>query len=140
MAAAYARGSLARQSDKVLEFPQGLVGFKGPLHFTVVSFPGAGDSIKQLQGVNCPELVFTLIDPHVFFPQYQPRVTAEDLEEVALARPEDGIWMCIATVPQDFRQSTVNLRAPLLINAFSQVAKQVVLAEDFPVRQPLFQT
>lgn len=124
--------------ERVLTLPRGLIGFKGPMHFAVLSFAGAGEAIKLLQCVQEPRLAFTLVDPRPFFADYQPRVSAQDLAEVDLERAEDGIWMCIATVPQDFRQATVNLRAPLFINAFRRVAKQVVLVEDLPVRQPLF--
>lgn len=125
--------------EKVLRFPRGLIGFKGAMHFTVAGVPGGEEMIQLMQCVEEPELAFTLVDPRVFFPAYRPRASAQDLEECELAQEQDAIWMCIATVPQDFRQATVNLRAPLLINAFRRIAKQVVLVEDYPVRQPLFE-
>lgn len=135
---AHAGTEPAAVEEKALAFPRGLVGLKGPLRFAVVGFPGGGETIKFLQCLDHPDLAFTLVDPWAFFPDYRPEATDQDLDDVGLERVEDGIWVCIATVPQDFRQSTVNLRAPLLINAFRQLAKQVVLVQDYPVRQPLF--
>lgn len=137
-AAAQADSPAPVPAEKILQFPGGLFGFKDTRRFLVSAVPGTGDAFTFLHCIDDPAVGFTLADPRVFFADYAPRATAADLEEVGLEGPEQAIWLVIATVPQDFRQTTVNLKAPLLINPFRRLAKQVILAEDYAVRQPLF--
>lgn len=126
--------------DKVFEFPAGLYGFPALKRFLVVDIPGAGDVLKQLVSADDPAIGFTLVYPFAFFPRYSPDIPPEELAAVGAQSPEQVLLYAIATVPEDFRQATANLRAPLLFNPFSRKGRQVILDDDrYGIRAPLFQ-
>lgn len=130
-----ARGS-GKGTAHLLMFPRGLYGFPGPLRFQVHDVPESGYLFRVLQTVGKQKLVFALVDAALFL-NYLPEARPEDLAEVGLPSAEEGIWMVIASIPSSLSEATVNLKAPLLINPFSRVAKQVILEADYHVRQPL---
>lgn len=125
--------------EKVFEFPAGLFGFPAVKRFIVAEIPGGGDLFKQMIAVDDPELAFTIVYPFPLFPHYAPDIAEEDLREVGAETTEQVMLYVIANVPQDFKQATANLRAPLIFNPFTRKARQLILADDrFTTRERLF--
>ena len=46
--------------------------------------------------------------------------------------------LCIARVPEDYKETTVNLKSPIVINMDTKKAAQVILPKNYPYRQPIF--
>lgn len=134
-----ATDKIAPAEDKVFQFPAGLFGFPAVKRFMVAEIPGGGDLFKQLIAVEDPELAFTIVYPFPLFPQYAPDIAEEDLREVGAENAEQVMLYVIANVPQDFKQATANLRAPLMFNPFTRQGRQLILADDrFTTRERLF--
>ncbi|MFB5083630.1 flagellar assembly protein FliW [Symbiobacterium thermophilum] len=126
--------------DNVFEFPAGLYGFPDLKCFVVVDVPGAGDVVKQLVSTEDPNVGFTLVFPFAFFPRYSPDIPEEELVAVGAESAEQVLLYAIASVPEDFRKATANLRAPVLFNPFTRKGRQVILGDDrYGIREPLFQ-
>jgi flagellar assembly factor FliW len=85
-------------------------------------------------------LVFTLVYPYGLFPDYAPDIPDADLEELGVTELDQDqvIVMAIANVPAQFRETTANLKAPLVFNLKSRKARQVILTDDYATRQRLF--
>lgn len=134
-------GAVAGTTDQAgsprLYFPAGLLGFPGPRHFDVLTVPDTGGLFHVMRSQGEGSLTFPLVDPASVFPDYAPKATSADMEALELATPEQAIWMVIARIGPQLAATTVNLKAPLLINPFARLARQVVLEADYPVRQPL---
>jgi flagellar assembly factor FliW len=127
------------QEDKVFEFPAGLFGFPSVKRFIVGEVPGGGDLLKQLIAVDEPDVAFTIAYPFALFPSYAPDIPEEDLNEVGAENAEQVLLYVILNVPEQFREATANLRAPLIFNPFTRKARQVILADDrFKTRERLF--
>jgi len=123
----------------VIEFESGLFGFPHLKLFIIGEVPGGGDIFKQLLSVEQPDVGFTLAMPNVFFPDYLPAVSEEDLKALEAGSLDDVVIMVIVTVPRAVKEATVNLRAPLLFNPYTRKARQVILADErYAVRQRLF--
>lgn len=130
-------GQIAVQEDKVLQFPEGLPGFPEEKQFTIIDM--APDSpIQWLQSVTTPEVAFPIADPFVFFPRYEFSLADEHKRKLQVEEPHDLFLFVILTIPKDVRQSTANLRAPVLINRHTRTGFQIILdREDYSIRQPL---
>ena len=74
-----------------------------------------------------PEKAFAITDPVLFFPHYLAPVTAEELGEIGIESPEDGVLAVILAVPRGPCCITANLLGPLVINAKERLAMQLVL-------------
>jgi flagellar assembly factor FliW len=133
-------GVLEVREDQIITFPEGLPGFPGQRRFVLVDLQ-EGSPLKFLQSVDDPDLTFLVAEPLTFFPDYRVLVQPEDLAPIALEVPEQGMVVAIVSVPEDFKQATVNLKAPVVINPETALGRQVILeGEDYGVRTPLFVT
>ncbi|HWI65848.1 MAG TPA: flagellar assembly protein FliW [Symbiobacteriaceae bacterium] len=125
--------------EKAFEFSPGLYGFPEIKRYVVSEVPGGGDIFRLMIAVDQPDLGFTLVYPFAFFPDYAPDIPDTEVKEVGGEKPEDLLIMCIANVPEQFRESTANLKAPILFNPFTLKARQVILSDDrYTTRHRLF--
>jgi flagellar assembly factor FliW len=134
-------GDLDVADDKVLTFPDGLVGFPGDTRFVMVEVAD-GDSYRWLQSTDDPALSFLTVIPWPFFPDYEPEVDDQTSHELGLREASEAIVLCVVTVRENSPDPvTANLLGPLVINSVSRVGRQVVLAESsYPARAALVGT
>ena len=69
---------------------------------------------------------------------YAP-VVMQDVLIMLQAVPEDDLdcWV-LMVIGETFRKSTVNLKSPIIINHKTNMAVQVILEQDYAIRQPIF--
>lgn len=125
-----AKASQAAAGDAVqpdiIRFHAGILGFEDVKEYRLA--PGDGP-FTLLQAVALPDLGFVVSDPWLFRPDYAPEIWEED--EVALGlKPQDrvDVWV-ILTLASDPKEITANLQAPLVVNARTGAARQVVQRE-----------
>jgi len=125
--------------DKAFEFSPGLFGFPESKRYIVTDIPGGGDIIKQMISLDESNLSFTLAYPYAFFSDYAPDIPDADLQDLGAERPDQILVMVLVSVPEQFKDATVNLKAPIAFNPFTRKARQIILAEDrYSTRQRLF--
>jgi len=81
-----------------------------------------------------------IINPFELFPNFSVDISDSDLEDIELRDPVDAVIFLVMVIPRtNPRGATVNMKAPIVVNAKNRKAKQVIaLNEDYPVRYPLF--
>jgi flagellar assembly factor FliW len=82
-----------------------------------------------------------MTDPFVFFPEYQIDLPEEQLKKVETKEDEKNLSVyTIMTVPEDFRQATANLLAPIIINTSRKKGLQFIPAKsDYKTKHLLFE-
>jgi len=122
----------------LLTFTEPLPGFPRYRDYALVP-ADAGNLLYWLQSVAPEGPRFLAVPAHAYFPDYRPALPAEACAELGLDDAADGRLFCLVTVPQgDVSAATVNLRAPVVVNAARERARQVVLADGaHPIRRPL---
>lgn len=128
---------LAVGSETVIHLPSGLLGFEQVKRYVLSSVPGE-EPFYWFRDQNDPALAFLVVSPFEVLAEYQPDLPAEDVRYLGLETPEDALLLNIVTLRSRGR-STVNLKGPIVINRFSLLGKQVVLANaaDYSVQHPL---
>ncbi len=130
---------LSQVEQHAFEFPVGIYGFPELKRYVVSAIPGGGDIFKQMTAVDDPSVGFTLVFPFAFFAEYEPDVPDDAVREIGAEGPDQIILMAIANVPKQFKETTVNLKAPLIFNPYTRKARQVILADDrWSTRERLF--
>lgn len=122
--------------SKILIFKQPIFGFDNYTRFTLIFDEEIGEQIVWLQSLEEPELCFLMFDPSVYGGFYKPEIT-EDVEK-CLGAGEYACWV-VLSVKEDFNESTVNLKSPVIINTATGVAAQTILEQDYPVRHPVLE-
>lgn len=151
-------GELPTPDDRVLELPDGLLGFAGPQRFVMVEHPDT-TGYWWLQSLEDSALTFLAVMPWIFFPDYEAVVSEEHEASLELRDPSDALVLCLVSVRDhpdesgadvstgapngtgeapDVLSVTTNLLGPIIINQRTRRGAQIVLDDDrWSVRAPL---
>lgn len=125
--------------EKVITFETGIIGYPELVHFLLIHEEGEEGHIGWLQSVEEPLFALPVIDPLRILPDYNPSVEDELLKSIALEDPDDMLVLVTLTVPSDIEKMSVNLRAPIVINAAGRKACQLIAEdEDYAVKYPIY--
>ncbi|GIW74915.1 MAG: flagellar assembly factor FliW [Phycisphaerales bacterium] len=112
--------------DKVITFPQGLLGFPDHRRYCLLE-PGEDACFFWLQSIDEPALAFVVTDPALFFKDYQVPIRPEQAKALDIDKLEDAqVFVIVNKVGQTL---TANLQGPLLINTLNLTGQQLVLAD-----------
>jgi flagellar assembly factor FliW len=120
-----------------IRFVRHLPGFPGLSRYALVDLGEAGDEavLYELRSLERPEIRFMVAVPGAFFPDYEIELDAASCEELGLDAAADALVLVVLTVGPDLATSTANLLAPVVVNARTRAAAQVILSgSDWPVR------
>jgi flagellar assembly factor FliW len=97
--------------------------------------------VFELRGVSEDDPDFVVVAPSAFFPDYAPVIDDETVERLALRSEEDALVLLVVTLRDNPADASANTLAPLVINARTHDAAQVVLTgQPFSLRQPLLES
>jgi len=121
--------------ELVFHFSKGIPGFEALKEFAYVPFPEG--PFAHLQSTQEENIAFVLIDPFVFYPDYQFELPEHIAEELSL--DNDFFIRCMVTIQEDISRSTVNLMAPLVFNRTRLEARQIILHQSsYQTKSPLW--
>ncbi|WP_269432672.1 flagellar assembly protein FliW [Effusibacillus lacus] len=125
-------------SEKCLiHFDKGLPGFPEEKQFVLLSH-GEGSPFVILQSTGNLEVAFILISPFTVMPHYEIQITDSVKQELKIQETEDVQVWSIVVLREPISESTVNLKAPVILNTKMNKAQQVILEKgDYSTRHPL---
>lgn len=133
-------GTVEIPKENVISFPNGIYAFEDIKSFVALSPLGENTYPMWLQSVERPSLCFIVYNPADIIPDYCPTLSREDVAEISLEDDDEVCMLAIASIPQnDVRKTTINMKSPIVINKTKMLAMQVILEEDYQIRQPLFE-
>ncbi len=119
-------GCLEIAADRVIQFPLGILGFPECQSWILLQ-SDPQSCFFWLQSVDDAELAFIVVQPQNFFPAYHVRAQAEEMKLIGLDSPEAGEVFAICN--RVGNSITANLQGPLVFNAQTRQARQVVLCD-----------
>jgi flagellar assembly factor FliW len=94
--------------------------------------------VYRLQSIEDAAINFVVVPAASFFPNYAPIVDDEVAKRFNLAGGAEVLLLLVVTLGETFKDSTVNLMAPLLLDPNAQIAEQIIVENsDLSVRTPL---
>jgi flagellar assembly factor FliW len=127
-------GRLEIEHDDLLTFPAGLFGLEVCKHWVLLA-DAQNDALGWLQSTSRPDVAVAVVSPRRFVPNYQVRVSRNELKPLALSEMRDAKVLVI--VGRNERSITLNLKAPLVINLKQRVGRQVVVNNDAAIQHEL---
>src|SRR5690349_19677556 len=119
-------GTLDINEDELLSFPAGVIGFPKEQRFALVPHHGSG-YIAWLQSVSTPELAFPVVSAHAFGDKYPDVPVVAAAHEAGLDGTEEGLAVMVVLCALSGQPATVNLLAPIVVNAATRTGAQVIL-------------
>ncbi|MCR5426274.1 MAG: flagellar assembly protein FliW [Lachnospiraceae bacterium] len=134
-------GEIEISEEKILNFPNGIIGFPDLTRFALVhdEEKGSDAGIRYMLSIDEPAFAMPVMDPLIVKPDYDPQVDDELLSVLGNLTPENIIVLVTVTVPSDLTKMTVNLQGPFVINSEERKAAQIIVdSNEYPVRFPIY--
>ncbi len=132
-------GTLSVEPQDELIFDQGLIGLEHCRRWVVLT-DTKNPALGWLQSLDEGHIALGVVSPRRFVPDYQLRANRADLQTLELTTTRDAEVVVIASRQANSQHTgglTLNLRAPLVINAERRRGCQVIAKDDLPVQFPL---
>lgn len=131
-------GELQVNDSDILTFEDGILGFEKNNRFFIVD-PGDNTLILWLQSIENGNVAFPILEPKIFKPDYTAKLLPADLNALKLDNLDNAKIYSILTIPKNVTEMSANLKAPIVINRTSKVAKQIVLQDSkLPVQFEMY--
>lgn len=133
-------GEITIEDDKIINFPNGIIGFPDLTDFAMIHDEESGlGSIHWLQSIQEPGFSMPVMDPLNVKNDYNPEVEDELLKPLGKLNPDELLVLVTVTVPQDLTKMSVNLKGPIIINAGDKKACQIIIeGDEYQVKFPIY--
>ena len=130
-------GTVEVPDKDVLFFSSGVLGFPEVRRYVMLDH-GRNTPLKWLQAVDKPELAFPMVPATDLVQDYHVTVAPDDLAALGKDSTAELQAFVILTIPNGApERTTANLKAPIVMNLTTHLARQVLVEQDYPIRYPL---
>jgi flagellar assembly factor FliW len=116
-------GTLEVDDNKVITFPDGLLGFSNLKHYILIDYKDT--ELKWLQSVDNPYIAFIVVEPTVLYPNYSINLDSITREFIQLKNNYD--LTILVTIRVEGKKVIANLNGPLLLNATLMRGFQILI-------------
>ena len=133
-------GTLEVDEDKIIDFIGGVPGFDGTKYILMKNKDDELSPFMWLQSVTNGDISLLLMNPFLIYPNYAPDVRDEYITGLEHNGREDLTVYNVVVLPDDLTKMTINLKAPIIINAEKKKAIQVIAEnQDYDIRHYLYE-
>ena len=132
-------GEIDIDENLIFNFVEPIIGYDDLQNYILIEHQ-ENSAFKWLQSIEACDIAFPVTSPAIFDIDYQFEIPTEKADKIGLASVETLISLNIVTIPSSNpRKATINLLAPIIINAGTKQGMQMILSNsNYPVKQPLF--
>lgn len=119
-------GEIEVDTDSIVCFTSAIIGFNNSRNYILI--PHAENSpFTWLQSLDEQDVIFVVIQVFDFFSEYAPDIDDGDLNDIGITSRDELVLAVLVTIPENYKEMTANLVAPIIINKSNRLAKQVVI-------------
>ena len=131
-------GEVEVDAASIINFDDGIIGFEECHDYILLDGGDDMSPFKCLQSIDDCDLAFMLLDPFVVRPDYEAEIGDDAAARLSIDSDEDIAVFVIVVVPDDVKQMSFNLKAPIIINARAKKGAQYIVDNgDYSVRHYL---
>lgn len=124
----------------IIKMPWGLPGFPDSKQFCILEMEDPDAPFKWFHDVDNTNIALLITDPYQFYADYNPKISQGVLDDLKIKEVESELMVfTIVKVSPGGAEAFTNLRAPVIVNAKTKVARQIILEDDqYAVKTALF--
>lgn len=123
--------------QQLIHFATGIPGFINEKRFMLMNLAD-NPTFSILQSVDTKDVAFVVTSPHNIYPDYMLKLDETILANLQIESESDVLLFSIVTLKNPFQKSTLNLKAPLVINSRNKRGKQYIVAvDDYSTTAPI---
>lgn len=119
-------GEVEITKEQIITFANGIPAFEDLRKFAIIELDEEVP-FSYMQSVDDGDLFFLITNPFLFEPTYDVQLPESVVEELDIQSEGDVSVWAIVTVPEQLKDATMNLLAPIIINCRNNLGKQVIL-------------
>lgn len=131
-------GQVTYTEADIIHFSEGLYGFEDQKTFILLNVADVDFPFQWLQSTTDENLSFIITTPFAFCEAYDFEIPDSVAEGLELSSIEDLSIHALVVLKEELKESSLNLKAPIIVNLKNNHAKQVILNEDYPYKFYLF--
>ena len=118
-------------------FENGIPGLEEYKEFEISQL-GTSNKFKMITSVEESNIGFVAVSPFEVNKDYEIDLNDEIIKELQIKEPKDILVLNLITLGRTLEKSTVNLKAPVIINIKNNKGKQLILQDDkYSIKEPL---
>lgn len=129
-------GEIDIDESALINFEEGIPGFEHVRRFALLQDDEM--IVDWLQGVD-KDVAFPIINPFAIKEGYEFKIPDADIKKLNIETQEDLLIYSIVVIPEDIKDIRTNLQAPIIINAKTKFAKQIILDDRYPLRYEFYE-
>lgn len=123
-----------------IQFKKGIPGFENLNNFKILDLED-NKQFKILQSMEEKNISFVVTSPFEIYKEYVIDLNDEIIRELEIKNSEDVLVLSIITIGETLEKSTLNLKAPLIINIKNNLGRQLILqSEKYETKHPLMRS
>lgn len=133
-------GEVELPEEKIITLERGLIGLEQYKKFTILyDCEKEQTNISWFQSLEEPALALPVIKPWLIKEDYNPIVEDELLTGLGDLTEENLVILLTVTVPENIEDMSVNLKAPVIINADTRNGAQIAVEnKDYQVKYKIY--
>lgn len=134
-------GEVEIDENKMITFENGIIGFPELKEFFIIRDEEKGiDAISWLQSKDEVGMAIPVMNPLAIMEDYNPVIEDELLKPLGEIKEDNIMALVTVRVPANIEEISVNLKAPMVINADTRKACQLILDDEkYQVRYPIYE-
>ncbi|MDU4860340.1 MAG: flagellar assembly protein FliW [Terrisporobacter othiniensis] len=118
-------------------FEKGIPGLEKYREFEINQVE-SNEKFKQIISIEDSNIGFIVISPFEIKKDYELNLSDDVIKELQIDSPKDVLVLSLITLGKTLEKSTVNLKAPVIINIKNNKGKQLILQDDkYNIKEPL---
>ncbi len=131
-------GTIEIEEKSIIRFDKGLPGFDELREFAILAVE-ENQSLYYLQSIAEEEICFIVTSPFLIKEDYEIDINEENVAALEIEKPEHVSLFVILTIPEDVKNMTANLLAPIVVNTANRRAVQEILNNDkYHIKHKIF--
>lgn len=122
-------GEIEIDDMDIITFEEGIPGFSD-LHRYAILSDNENTSINYLQSLEKENICFIMMPPILIEKDYEIEISESSEKKLEIENPGDLSLFAILTIPGSFKDTTVNLKAPIIINKKNNKGIQEILDDE----------
>ncbi|KPI55038.1 flagellar assembly protein FliW [Clostridioides difficile] len=116
---------------------KGILGFENLKEYELLDIENE-DILKEFNSTEEDCIGFIVVSPFEIIKEYEVVLNQEIIEKLEVKSPNDIMLLNIITIGQTLEESTVNMKAPIVINVRNNCGMQIILQdEEYSIWHPL---
>ena len=127
-------GEIEIDQSSLMTFEHGIPGFEKEKEFALITIED-NDAFQVLQSTQTEGLAFIVTNPYTITTNYNFELDEATVSALQIKEEKEVAVFTIVSLKETIEQSTLNLKAPIILNTTNKIAKQVILNnEEYAIR------